>query len=134
MELEGKAKLHWIVKMGWEGRCPACGQGRMFHNWLKLAKHCDACGLDYSFATPDDGPAFFALTILSFPLVGLAIWLELAYAPAWWVHAITSGPAILISCVAGLRPLKGWLVASQYVNKAEEAGSEELARKLRENP
>ncbi|MCH8686284.1 DUF983 domain-containing protein [Pedomonas mirosovicensis] len=131
MELEGKEKLGWILKTGWLGRCPHCGKGRMFASWLKLAKRCDACGLDYSFASPDDGPAFFAMTIISFPLVGFAIWLELAYSPGWWVHLLTSGPLILGSCIASLRPLKGWIVASQYVNKAEEAGSEELARRLR---
>ena len=131
MELEGKQKLNWILKSGWRGRCPHCGEGRMFSSWLKLARCCDACGLDYSFASPDDGPAFFAMTIASFPLVGFAIWLELAYSPGWWVHLLTSGPLILGSCVASLRPLKGWIVASQYVNKAEQAGSEDLAQRLR---
>jgi hypothetical protein len=27
---------------------------------------------------------------------------------------------------AALRPIKGWLVASQYVNKAQESGTEHL--------
>lgn len=131
MDLEGKQKLNWILKSGWRGRCPHCGEGRMFASWLKLAKRCDACGLDYSFASPDDGPAFFAMMIASFPLVGFAIWLELVHSPGWWVHLLTSGPLILGSCVVSLRPLKGWIVASQYVNKAEEAGSEDLAQRLR---
>jgi len=133
MELEGKQKLNWILKTGWRGRCPHCGKGHLFASWLKLARRCDVCGLDFSFASPDDGPAFFAMTIASFPLVGFAIWLEMTYAPGWWVHLLTSGPLILGSCVATLRPLKGWIVASQYVNKAAEAGSEELARRLRNN-
>lgn len=132
MELEGKEKLRWIVKTGALGRCPHCGKGRMFSGLLKLARRCDACGLDFSFATPDDGPAFFAMTIVSFPLVGFAIWLELAHSPGWLAHLLTSGPLIVLGSMASLRPLKGWIVSSQYVNKAEEAGSEELARRLRE--
>ena len=31
-----------------------------------------------------------------------------------------------------LRPIKGWLVASQYVNKAQEAGTQGLWDKLHE--
>lgn len=133
VEQDSKGKLNWILKTGWHGCCPACGEGRMFRGWIKLAKTCSHCGLDYGFASPDDGPAFFVMMILSFPLVGLAIWMEMVYAPPIWVHVLTSGPAILLSCIAGLRPLKGWLVSSQYVNKAQEAGSEALARKLRES-
>jgi uncharacterized protein (DUF983 family) len=29
-------------------------------------------------------------------------------------------PFLLLTCIPPLRPLKGWLVASQYVHKAEE--------------
>lgn len=132
MELEGKDKVRWIFKTGALGQCPHCGKGKMFSGWLKMARRCEVCGLDYSFASPDDGPAFFAMTIAAFPLVGFAIWLEMAYSPGWLVHLLTSGPLIVLGCMACLRPLKGWIVASQYVNKAEEAGSEELARRLRE--
>ncbi len=132
MELEGKEKLRWIFKTGGLGRCPHCGKGKMFAGWLKMAKRCESCGLDYSFASPDDGPAFFAMTIVSFPLVGFAIWLEMVYSPGWLVHLLTSGPLIVLGCMGFLRPLKGWIVSSQYVNKAAEAGSEELVRRLRE--
>ena len=31
-----------------------------------------------------------------------------------------------IGCVLPLRPIKGWLVASQYVNRSVEAGTEKL--------
>ena len=51
----------------------------------------------------------------------IGLWIEFAYNPPWWVHAVTTLPAILILCVLPLRFLKGALVASQYVNKAEEA-------------
>ena len=35
-----------------------------------------------------------------------------------------------IGCVLPLRPIKGWLVASQFVNKAQEAGTEKLWRDM----
>ncbi|MFD1960810.1 DUF983 domain-containing protein [Novosphingobium panipatense] len=45
----------------------------MFRRWLKLQDHCPSCGLDYGFAAPDDGPAFFSLCIVAFPLT-FAVW------------------------------------------------------------
>ncbi|MDE1992783.1 MAG: DUF983 domain-containing protein, partial [Rhizobiaceae bacterium] len=38
----------------------------------------------------------------------------------YWVHAFTTLPFMLLTCIPPLRPLKGWLVASQYFYKAEE--------------
>lgn len=129
-ELEGSDRLRWVLETGLKGRCPRCANGRMFRGWLKLADRCEVCDLDYSYATPDDGPAFFALCFITFPLIFFTMWVELAFEPPFWVHILTSGPLMVGSCVLGLRPLKGWLVASQYVNKAQEAGTEYLFDEL----
>lgn len=129
-ELEGRERWEWIARTGWKGCCPRCGKGRMFRGWLTLADRCRACGLDYGYATPDDGPAFFALCLTAFPLIFFAMWVELAFEPPVWVHLLTSGPLITLGTIASLRPFKGWLVASQYVNKAQEAGTEDLTRSL----
>jgi len=126
MGLLTNEKFRWILKSGWEGTCPRCGKGHMFQGWLKLADKCDVCGLDYSYANTDDGPAFFALCITAFPLTFLVVWMQVKFDPPWWVHMITSVPILFLGCAASLRPFKGWLAASQYVNKAVEAGTEGL--------
>jgi uncharacterized protein (DUF983 family) len=116
--------MQWTAKgplsTGIRGRCPRCGKGRLFRGFLKLASCCDVCGLDYGFADPADGPAFFAMTAMSFPIVGFALWFDAAYAPPWWVHLVTTLPLLIVLCALPLRPLKGWLVCSQYFYKAEE--------------
>jgi len=109
-----------IVKVGIRGRCPRCGEGNLFNGFLKLAPHCNVCGLDYSFADPADGPAFFVMMTMAFPVTAFGIWVELAYEPPLWVHFVTTLPMLLIACIPVLRPIKGILVASQYINKAEE--------------
>lgn len=108
------------LSTGIRGRCPRCGQGRLFQGFLKLAPRCDVCGLDYSFADPADGPAFFVICFACVPAVAFAVWLEIAYQAPFWVHLVTTLPLLLLTCIPPLRPLKGWLVASQYVYKAEE--------------
>jgi uncharacterized protein (DUF983 family) len=117
------SKTKWILHCGNKGLCPRCGKGPMF---LKLQDKCPNCGLDYSFAAPDDGPAFFSLCIVAFPLTFLAVWLQVQFSPPFWVHLLTSFPLLGIGCVMPLPYIKGWLVASQFVNKAQEAGTEKL--------
>jgi uncharacterized protein (DUF983 family) len=123
-------KFRWILKSGWTGRCPRCGEGRMFRSWLRISDRCDACGLDYRFAAPDDGPAFFSLCVIALPLIFVVVWIQVAYSPPAWVHLVTSLPLMVAGCLLPLRPIKGWLVASQYVNKAQEAGTGRLWAQL----
>ena len=106
-ELEGRDKWRWIYRAGLHGLCPRCGEGKMFRRWLKVADHCDTCGLDYDFATPDDGPAFFSLCFVAFPLLFLVVWFEIALNPAWWVHLLTSVPLMIVPCLLMLHPIKG---------------------------
>ena len=42
----GKSSL----ELGARGLCPRCGKGHIFKGFLTLAKQCEVCGLDYSFA------------------------------------------------------------------------------------
>ncbi|HWU04430.1 MAG TPA: DUF983 domain-containing protein [Novosphingobium sp.] len=126
--IENKGK--WLLRCGLKGTCPKCGQAPMFAKWLKLQTRCPRCALDYSFAAPDDGPAFFSLCIVAFPLSFFVVWLQVAFDPPYWVHLVTSFPLVLIGCLAPLPYIKGWLVASQYVNRAQEAGTEKLWAQL----
>ena len=107
------------IATGLRGRCPRCGEGRLFAGFLRLAPSCQACGLDYSFADSADGPAFFIMTAVGFVVAGAALLVEIAYSPPIWVHVILWGPLVLILCLGLLRPLKGVLVALQYAHRAE---------------
>ena len=130
---EGEGKWKWVLYSGWHGLCPRCGKGKMFKSWLKITDRCESCGLGYSWAAPDDGPAFFSLCVIAFPLTFIGVWFQVAFEPPFWVHFLTTIPMMVIGCVLPLRPLKGWLVASQYVNNAQEAGTAGLWAKLNRN-
>ena len=54
------------------------------------------------------------------PAVIFTLWVQLHYDPPAWVHLVTSLPFLLLTCILPLRPLKGWLVCSQYFFKAGE--------------
>ena len=119
-------KFRWIMKCGWKGRCPRCGEGPMFKSWLRIVERCAVCDLDYRFAAPDDGPAFFSLCIIALPLTAFVVSLQVAFSPPFWVHLVTSVPFMAAGTLLPLRPIKGWLVASQFVNRAQEAGTQQL--------
>ena len=102
-------------------RCPRCGEGKLFSGFLTLAKSCDRCGLDFGFADPADGPAFFVMSGVGIAVVGLWAWSVVVFHPPLWLQFATVFPALIGGCLACLRPMKAWLVAEQYVHKAEEA-------------
>ena len=105
---------------GLAGRCPACGRGKLFSGYLALAPRCNGCGLDYSFAEAGDGPAVFVILITGFIVVGAALFVEMAYAPPYWLHALIWGPLAILLPLLLLRSFKGALIALQYKHKAEE--------------
>lgn len=115
-----------ILICGWKGLCPRCGKGKMFKSWLAIVERCEVCDLDYRFASPDDGPAFFSLCFAAFPLLFLVVWIQVALDPPLLLLLAIAIPLMAAGCLLPLRPIKGWLVASQFVNKAIEAGTEKL--------
>ncbi len=108
------------IGRGLRGRCPACGQGRLFQGFLTLRPACEHCGLDFRFADAGDGPAVFVILIGGAIVVFAALLTEVAYQPPYWVHAALWLPLILLVTLAPLRPVKGLLIALQYHHKAAE--------------
>lgn len=106
------------LKTGLRCRCPRCGEGPLLRGYLKVRDHCPACGLDYSFADPADGPAFFVMSGVGVIGVILLMLFEFTLHPPVWMHFAFTFPVIVLMCLASLRPFKGWLVAEQYVHRA----------------
>lgn len=101
------------------GRCPRCGEGKLFKGFVAMPASCGNCGLNYRFADAGDGPAVFVILIAGFIIVGLMFWVENTYEPPIWLHLVVFLPLTLVVCLGMLRPLKGIMVALQYRNKAE---------------
>ena len=107
------------VSAGLGGRCPKCGEGKLFDGFIELAPGCQKCGLSYKFADAGDGPAVFVILFAGFLIMGLMLWVEFNYFPPIWLHMVVFLPLTVLVCLGMLRPLKGLLVALQYRNKAE---------------
>ncbi|MBT1155435.1 DUF983 domain-containing protein [Aminobacter anthyllidis] len=108
------------IAAGLKGRCPRCGEGKLFSGLLSVGKECGVCRLDYSFADAGDGPAVFVILIIGFVVVGLALWLEVNFGPPLWLHLLLWIPLTVVLSLGSLRLIKGVLITLQYRNKAAE--------------
>src|SRR5581483_1481110 len=108
---DNNSSLRAPILRGLAGRCPRCGEGRLFKGFLAIASRCDRCGLDYSFADAADGPAVFVIFFSGFLVVFSALIVEFLYQPPFWVHALLWVPLILITTLVPLRPMKGLMIA-----------------------
>jgi uncharacterized protein (DUF983 family) len=116
------------IAAGLACRCPRCGKGKLFEGFLTLRPRCETCGLDYSFADAGDGPAVFVILFAGFIVVFLALIVEFAYQPPFWLHALLWGPLILVVTLGPLRPFKGVLITLQYHHDAAEGRLDRTGR------
>ncbi len=104
------------------GLCPRCGAKTLFAGWTAFAPRCRACGLDFDKFNVGDGPAAFLTMIVGAVIVILAVWLQLAVEPPWWVHVLLWVPLTTLGVIFGLRAAKAALLWSEFRQKAGEAG------------
>lgn len=62
----------------------------------------------------------FIIMIVGFIVVGLALWVEITFQPAYWIHAALWLPLGIALPLAMLRPAKGILLCQQYARDAGE--------------
>lgn len=110
--MEPKAGL--ALLNGLRGRCPACGKGRLFRRFMKVADTCESCGEPLHHHRADDFPAYLVIVVVGHIVVPLTLYVELAWAPSYWVHAAIWLPLVLILSLGLLQPIKGMVVALQW--------------------
>lgn len=107
------------------GCCPRCGARTLFAGWANFAQRCRACGLDFTKFNVGDGPAAFLTLVIGALVTGLALWLELAVEPPFWVHVVLWVPLTAGAVLGGLRASKAWLLQAEYRRDAREAVNED---------
>jgi len=102
-----------------EGRCPRCGERTLFRGVARFAPKCRACGLDYEAFNVGDGPAAFLILLVGAVLTVLAVVVDQAASPPWWLHLVWV-PVGLALTLGGLRVAKAWLLGQEYRHRARE--------------
>ena len=100
--------------------CPRCGKGKLYDGLLKITDRCTVCDLDLSAEDSGDGAVAFVTLIIGGIAVGVALWMEGAFAPPLWVHWVVLLPLILGGSLLATRWFKATLVALQFCRRSED--------------
>lgn len=109
------------IKLGFAGRCPRCGAGRIFSSYLKVADKCNVCDLD--FGGHDAGDATAVPTLL---LVGAVVVTGALLHLDWpiWLHLVVWLPLGVIGTLLILPRIKGIAIALQHKYRSTETDTE----------
>jgi uncharacterized protein (DUF983 family) len=102
------------MKRGFRGRCPRCGEGKLFRAFLKVADNCSVCGLDFTPHRADDLPAYLVIVIVGHIVVPLALFIETNYSPPVALQLALYLPLTFFASLLLLQPVKGAVVGMQW--------------------
>jgi uncharacterized protein (DUF983 family) len=109
-----KRDVWTAMKRGFRGRCPRCGEGKLFRAFLKVDNKCPVCALDFTPHRADDLPAYLVIVIVGHIMVPLALWIEINYSPPVALQLAIYLPATLLASLLLLQPVKGAVVGLQW--------------------
>jgi uncharacterized protein (DUF983 family) len=109
-----KRDVWTALRRGFRGRCPRCGEGKLFRAFLKTADQCSVCGQDFTGHQADDLPAYLVIIIMGHIVVPLALFIETNYSPPVALQLSIYLPLTLFGSLALLQPVKGAVVGLQW--------------------
>jgi uncharacterized protein (DUF983 family) len=112
--LKGKRDVWQAMKRGFRGRCPRCGEGKLFRAFLKTADSCSVCGQDFTPHRADDLPAYLVIVIVGHIVVPLALMIETNYSPPVALQLAVYLPITFFASLGLLQPVKGAVVGMQW--------------------
>lgn len=111
-----KRSVGTAIKRGLLGRCPHCGEGRLFGRYLKVADACGTCEEAYTAQRSDDLPPYITIVIVGHLVIPLVLAVEKAWHPEIWVQMTAWVPLTLALTFLLLQPVKGAVVGLQWAN------------------
>jgi uncharacterized protein (DUF983 family) len=101
----------------WRGlhcKCPSCGKGQLFYNYLKVVDQCPVCNEDLHYQRADDAPPYLTIMAVGHIVVPGLFIVEKLYKPAIWVHMAMWLPLTLVLSLALLPMFKGAVIGLQW--------------------
>jgi uncharacterized protein (DUF983 family) len=112
---------------GFLGRCPKCGEGRLFRSYVKTVDRCEHCGEEIHHHRADDFPAYLVVVIVGHITLGGFLGVEVATEWPMWLHLAIWVPLTILLALALLRPVKGAIIGMQWALYMHGFGGEEDA-------
>ncbi len=100
-------RINSPVGRGFLGKCPNCGEGRLFAGYLTFAEACESCSTQFNQDDAGDGPAVLVMSVVGFLIIVPVLAVEKIFQPPIWVHSLLWLPLATILVVVLLRPFRG---------------------------
>lgn len=113
------------MKRGFLGRCPNCGDGKLFASFLKTVDRCAVCGEEMHHHRADDLPAYLVVLVVGHIVVGAFMGIEATSTLSTWQHLAIWIPLTILSALVLIRPIKGAVVGLQWANYMHGFGGED---------
>jgi uncharacterized protein (DUF983 family) len=106
--------LREAVIRGISGRCPRCGETRLFGKFLKPIAICPHCHQDWTHQRADDMPPYISILITGHVLAPVIIYLgafsDISMGAAMAICLVLAG----VMMISLLQPAKGGTIALQW--------------------
>jgi uncharacterized protein (DUF983 family) len=109
-----KRPLWRAMARGFRGRCPHCGEGKLFRAFLKPVMACGRCGEDLSHQRADDAPPYFTILIVGHIIVPLMVTAALFTEFSTTTHLAIWLPLTTVLALGLIQPIKGALIGLQW--------------------
>ena len=111
---ESKRDIAQAMRRGAAQRCPACGEGKLFTSYLKVAHACPNCGEELHHHRADDAPPYFTMIIVCHFVVAGVMMVEDYFHPECWLHILMWFPLTIGMSLFLLPRIKGALIGLQW--------------------
>lgn len=109
------------------GRCPACGEGKLFRSFLKVADHCPHCNEALHHQRADDGPAYLTILLVSHLGAPLMLAIFVAWRPSAAALLLGFGIGAVVLSLLLLPLIKGGFVGFQWARRMHGFGADAQA-------
>lgn len=105
------------IRHGAKGRCPKCGQGKLFGGYLKQVDVCAACGEDIAHIQADDGPAWLTVLIVGHLIVAAILMIDGWIGWPMWVSMVFYPSLALVMILLLLPFTKGAFIGAVWASE-----------------
>lgn len=113
------------MKRGLFGRCPHCGEGKLFRAFLKPVDHCAVCNEDYTHQRADDLPAYLSIVLVGHIVVGGFMMTDMVWTLSNWTHLAIWTPLTVLLAMTTIQPIKGAVIGLQWAARMHGFGGNE---------
>jgi len=102
------------VRRGFAGRCPHCGEGRLFRTYLKPVETCPVCGEDLSHQRADDFPPYITMVLTGHILVPVMLTVQALTNFSVLTYLAIYLPLTATAVFGLMQPVKGAVIGLQW--------------------